>query len=81
MVDGMLNYREFEESDLSDPGWYKNAPGFPGDVTISPELITTASSFFEISTEVVLGDMSRKVRGMIARGPGSRTELIYWQIE
>ena len=81
MVDGMMNYREFAESDLSDPGWYKNAPGFPGDVTIPPELITTASSFFEISTDVVLEDMSRKVRGMIARGPGSRTELVYWKIE
>jgi general secretion pathway protein K len=81
MVDGMMNYREFEENDLSNPGWYKNAPAFPGDVTISPELITTASSFFEVSTEVVLGDMSRKVRGMIARGPGSRTELVYWKIE
>jgi general secretion pathway protein K len=81
MVDGMLNYREMEEADLSDPGWYKHAPGFPGDVTIPPELITTASSFFEISTEVVLDDMSRKVRGMIARGPGSRTEIVYWKIE
>ncbi len=81
MVDGMLNYREMEEADLSDPGWYKHAPGFPGDVTILPELITTASSFFEISTEVVLDDMSRKVRGMIARGPGSRTEIVYWKIE
>ena len=81
MVDGMMNYREIAERDLSDPGWYKNAPGFPGDVTIPPGLITTASSFFEISTDVVLEDMSRKIRGMIARGPGSRTELVYWKIE
>jgi general secretion pathway protein K len=79
MVDGMMNFRELAERDLSDPGWYKNA--LPGDVTIPPELITTASSFFEISTDVVLEDMSRKVRGMIARGPGSRTELVYWKIE
>jgi hypothetical protein len=79
MVDGMMNFRELAERDLSDPGWYKNA--LPGDVTIPPELITTASSFFEISTDVVLEDMSRKIRGMIARGPGSRTELVYWKIE
>jgi general secretion pathway protein K len=81
MLDGMITYRELEGIDLSDPGWYKNSPGFPGDVVIPPELITTASSFFEITTEVVLEDMSRKVQGMIARGPGSRTELIYWKIE
>ena len=59
----------------------KNAPGFPGDVTIPPDLLTTASSFFEISAEVVLDDMHRKIRGMIVRGPGSRTEIIYWKIE
>ena len=81
MVDGMMNYREQDEAHLKDPIWYKNAPGFPGDVTIPAELITTASSFFEISTEVVLDDMSRKVRGMIARGPGSMTEIVYWKVE
>ena len=81
MVDGMMNYREEDEPHLSDPGWYKNAPGFAGDVTIPAELITTASSFFEVSTKVVLNDMSRKVRGMIARGPGSQTQIVYWKVE
>ena len=81
MVDGMMNYREQDEAYLRDPIWYKNAPGFPGDVTIPAELITTASSFFEISTKVVLDDMSRKVRGMITRGPGSMTEIVYWKVE
>jgi general secretion pathway protein K len=81
MVDGMMTYREFAESDLSDPGWYKRAPSFPGDVVIPPELITTASSFFEISTEVFLDEMSRKVRGLVARGPGSSTEIVFWKIE
>jgi general secretion pathway protein K len=80
MVDGMITYREREDIDLSDPGWYKNA-GIPGDVVIPPELITTASSFFEITVEVVLEDMRRRVQGMIARGPGSRTEIIYWKLE
>ena len=81
MVDGMMNYREEDEAYLKDPGWYKNAPGFPGDVTIPAELLTTASSFFEISTKVVLNDMSRKVRGMIARGPSSQTQIVYWKVE
>jgi len=81
MVDGMMNYREEDEAYLKDPGWYKNAPGFPGDVTIPAELLTTVSSFFEISTKVVLNDMSRKVRGMIARGPSSQTQIVYWKVE
>jgi general secretion pathway protein K len=81
MVDGMLTYRDYEDSDLTNPEWYKWAPGFPGDIIIPPTLITTSSSYFEISTEVVMEKMRKKVRGMVARGPGSRTEIIYWKIE
>jgi general secretion pathway protein K len=81
MVDGMLEFRDNEENDLGDPGWYKWAPGFPSDVIIPPELITTSSSFFEIFTEVLMGDMRKKVRGMVVRGPGTSTDLVYWKIE
>ena len=81
MVDGMLTYRDYEDSDLTSPEWYTWAPGFPSDIEIPPTLITTKSSYFEIYTEVVMEKMRKKVRGMVARGPGSRTELIYWKIE
>ena len=81
MVDGMLTYRDYENSDLGNPEWYKWAPGFPGDIIIPAGLITTSSTFFEISTEVVMEKMRKKVRGMVARESGSRTELIYWKIE
>jgi general secretion pathway protein K len=81
MVDGMLTYRDNEDNDLSSPDWYKFSPGFPGDVTIPPSLITTSSSYFEIFTEVVREKMRKKVRGMISRGPGSGTSLMYWKIE
>ena len=81
MVDGMLAYRDNEDSDLSNPEWYKWVPGFPSDIIIPPTLITTASSYFEISTEVAREKMRKKVRGMIVRGPGSETELIYWKTE
>ena len=79
MVDGMLTYREDEENDLGDPEWYRSY--VPGDITIPPALITTSSSYFEILTEVALGNMRKKVRGMVVRGPGSSTDLVYWKIE
>ena len=81
MVDGMLTYRDYDENDLGNPEWYKWAPGFPGDIIIPPMLITTSSSYFEIFTDVVTEKMRKKVRGMVARGPGSGTEIIYWKIE
>lgn len=81
MIDAMLVYREDEDNDLGNPEWYKSAPGFPGDVVIPPELITTSSTFFEISAEVVHEKIHRKVRGLVARGQGSSTELVFWKIE
>ena len=79
MVDGMLTFRDDEENDLGEIGWYKTV--VPDDVDISSELITTSSSFFEIIAEVVKGKMRKKVRGMVSRGPGTTTELVYWKIE
>jgi len=81
MVDGMVAYRDNEENDLSNPEWYKLAPAFPSDIIIPPTLITTSSAYFEIFTEVVRDKMRKKVRGMISRGPGTSTQLIYWKIE
>ena len=76
MVDSILTYRDDEDSDLSNPEWYKTAPGFPSDIVIPPDLITTSSSYFEIKTEVVREKMRKKVRGMVVRGAGGATELV-----
>jgi hypothetical protein len=81
MVDSLLTYREYEDSDLSHPDWYKTAPGFPEDVVIPPDLITISSSYFEISAEVAREKMRKKVHGMVVRGPDSITEVIYWKTE
>lgn len=81
MVEGMLTYRDYEDNDLGNPEWYKSAPGFPSDIEISPDIITTSSAYFEIFTEVVMEKMRKKVRGIVARGPGSRTELVFWKVE
>jgi general secretion pathway protein K len=81
MVDAMLSYREDPDNDLGSPEWYRSAPGFPGDVVIPPKFLTTSSSYFEITTEVVLEKMRRKVDGLILRGPGSKTKLVFWKVD
>jgi general secretion pathway protein K len=81
MVDGMLTYRDYEDIDLSNPEWYKWAPGFPGDIIIPPALISTSSSYFEIFTEVGMEKARKKVRGMVVRRDKGDTEIIYWKLE
>ena len=81
MVYDIMTFRDDEENDLGDPGWYKQVPGLPGDINIPPALITTSSSFFEIVTEVAMGNMRKKIQGMVVRGPGSNSDLVYWKVE
>jgi general secretion pathway protein K len=81
MVESMMTYRDYDDTDLANPEWYKSAPGIPSDIVIPPDLITTSSTYFEISTEVAMEKMTKTVHGLVARGPGSSTELIYWQIK
>jgi general secretion pathway protein K len=81
MVYDIMTFRDDEENDLGDPGWYKQVPGLPGDINISPALITTSSSFFEIVAEVSMGNMQKKLQGMVVRGPGSKSDLVYWKVE
>ena len=81
MVDGLLTYRDNEDNDLSDPGWYKSAAGFPGDITIPPDLLTTSSTFFEIDVDVTLENTRRKARGMVVRDQVGRMDLLCWKME
>ena len=81
MVDGLLAYRDNEDNDLSDPGWYKSAAGFPGDITIPPDLLTTSSTFFEIDVDVTLENTRRKARGMVVRDQVGRMDLLCWKME
>ncbi|MGW8161477.1 MAG: type II secretion system minor pseudopilin GspK [Desulfobulbales bacterium] len=81
MVEALVAYRDYEDTDLSNPKWYKSAPGFPGDIIIPPELITTQSTYFEIVSEVYEGKVSKTVTGMVARGSGSKTHLLSWKTD
>ena len=76
----MVTYREdCEDNDLSDPNWYKNVPGM-SDVTIADGLLTTTSTYFEITSKGFKGAMAKQVTGMVKR-TGHEFDILSWKIE
>jgi general secretion pathway protein K len=84
----LLDYRQETEDlefvhDLSDPGWYRNVPGF-GDVSINQELITTQSDVFRIESAASMGEVKMTLTAVIQREKDPATgawgcRLLRWQ--
>ena len=79
MVEDMVSYRQDEESDLSDPAWYKTLPGM-GDINISDELLTTSSTYFEVTSEGFRDNMAKRISGIVERTEG-KLDTLSWKIE
>jgi general secretion pathway protein K len=79
LVEDMVSYREDEDNDLSDPGWYHNVPGM-SDVSIDPALLTISSNYFEITSEGLKGPMSKRIKGVVERKE-KKLQVLSWKVE
>jgi len=77
-AEDMVAYRENEDNDLSDLKWYKNVPGM-ADVSIPDSLITTSSTYFEITSEGFKGSMSKKIEAIVERKEKT-LQILSWKI-
>jgi general secretion pathway protein K len=96
MAEDMKKYREDEEHDLSNTGWYKNVSGM--EAINLPGVITVSSAYFEIESEGVL-DMPENVGeglgaldkvkkramrkgaiGMVERKKGEPLKILSWRV-
>ena len=71
--------------DLSDPKWYKNAPGC-GDLNLDPELITNSSDIFRIVSMAQKDTAAITVSTVVRRIKNEQTgklnfEILSWEIE
>jgi len=79
MAEAMVAYRMDDTNDLSQPGWYKKASGMSSEVSID-DLITTASTYFEIKSVAFEGAMSKRVEGLVERKEGA-LKILSWKVE
>ncbi|MEW5737074.1 MAG: hypothetical protein AB1921_19670 [Thermodesulfobacteriota bacterium] len=77
LAEAMAAYRDLRESntfinDITDPGWYKNAPGC-SEVNIDPNLVTVTSDQFVIVSRAVRGDSASKITAVVQREKDQQT--------
>jgi len=77
-AEDMVAYREDEDNDLSDPGWYRNVPGM-SEVSIDSSLLTISSTYFEIASEGLKGTMSKRIKGVVERKE-EKLQVLSWKI-
>ena len=78
-AEDMVAYREDEDNNLSDLKWYKKVPGM-SDVSIPDSLLTTSSTYFEITSEGFKGAMSKRINGMVER-KDKTLKILSWKVE
>ena len=84
LIDALKDYREAaieekENHDFSNPGWYKDLPGF-GDINLDTNLITTSSNIFKIESEASLHDNKLIVTAVVERVQNAKTGKWYCRI-
>jgi len=77
LIDAVKDYREAaiedkENHDFSNPGWYKDLPGF-GDINLDTNLITTSSDIFRIESEASLHDKKLTTTAVVQRVKNAET--------
>jgi len=58
--------------------WFKNVPAM-ADVSISDSLITTASTYFEITSEGFKGSMRKKIEATVERKEKT-LQILSWKV-
>jgi len=64
---------------LARPDWYRQAPGFPGDLTLDPALVTVSSRYFMVRIRAGANGLRRLGLAELERDPVRRSQtLLGW---
>lgn len=90
LVEGLFEFRQEalnseEGHDFSNPGWYKEIPGF-SEANINQKLITTQSDIFRIEAEAKLHDLKSKTIAVVQRARNSESgkwmcKILSWKTD
>jgi len=79
----LVDFRNEKENaeQLAHPDWYRQVSGFPGDITFDKELITTRSSYFQVTITARVGELQRRGEAVIYRRENNEQDLLYWKVK
>ena len=81
--DLLVDYRSDEAvyEALEDSGWYKEVPGWPGNVTYDEKLIDTKSTHFRIESTAELGGIHMTMTAYVKRTGKKELEVLYRKLD
>ncbi len=72
---------EANREQLQDPEWYRRIGGFPGDITLGDDVLTTSSSFFLVTVTARTDTLQRTGQGVLQRLKNGEQRLLFWKVE
>ncbi len=79
----LIEFRQNEENkdSLAQPDWYREVPGFPGDIVFPEELAAAANSgWFKIKAQAEFRGQRRSGEGVLRRLENQEQELLWWKV-
>lgn len=83
LLESFDDYRKDEENGdrLSQPEWYKNIGGWPGDIEFDEKMLTTASTYFQITSTGTFDTLTQRVVAVAVRGEDGEVGLLRRKVE
>jgi len=69
------------EESLATVGWYKNINGWPGDIVINEQLLTIASTYFQIMATGEFNTLTHSVEAVVQRSSEGEIKLLGKKME
>jgi general secretion pathway protein K len=80
LLDAFRREPENEEL-LADAAWYRTIAGWPGDIVLDQELLTSSGSHFRISSEAVYRETRMTAEAVIRRENEQEMEILSFRID
>lgn len=83
MAKSLIEYRQQEENreNLEKADWYQHVAGWPGDIVLPEQVISTRSFFFALRAEGVYEEQQRRLLAVVERRKDASTACLYTKME
>lgn len=83
LVSVLAEYRREEGNQemLEKTDWYRKVSAWPGDIELPESIISTKSSFFQLTSEGRFQEQSRRITAVVERLENNTTVVVYKRVE
>ncbi len=78
----LVEFRQDEanKDKLEQADWYKQVPGWPGDISLDQDLLTVSSYWFKVKVTAEYKGLQRSGEGLLHRLSSQEQALLWWKV-